>query len=629
MFDFRKFLNFSLGKNFDGVANTPFVFLQRAFFASIVAFLITKIPTNQLDGFFYDVRVQLKPTQSSSQKIVLIVADRESVFKLGRLPSFADHAKLLEKLKTTQAYKLVYFSDLKSLGGSISDTNTFIQSAKDTKNLVVAVDETAIKGQHGSLNLKPPLDFLPVASAPHTKDKNTFAKDKVSRRILISYQDQTFLHQELASHYNPAVSDIKNIKGVFETLESLQILIDYNKKGFFKTLPFENVVAGDFDPNELKDKIVLIGDDFRQSFDFYVATPLDPSPEALPMIELHANMIETLIRNSSPTRTNYWLDLLITILISIFTVQIVLIAKPLKGIILVVLSCLVLCLVAYLGFYPFGIIIELSHPLLAVFLCYYFFIPYRLIVENRRSWEYYQKHKLLSEVETLKTNFVGMMSHDLKTPLARIQGMTDLIKRDHNALSTAQAEAVDTIKSSSEDLVKFINTILNYTKIESQGIELHVESRDINQLVRETIKKFDFMAKSKGINFVLELEPLFSISLDPELIRQVLANLIENAIKYSPEGSKILISTEESTNGVMIQVADQGIGIPSDEISNVFMKFFRSKNAKSSTIKGSGLGLYLAKYFVELHGGEISVESSLGAGSTFSIVLPIQKQPFI
>jgi hypothetical protein len=222
-----------------------------------------------------------------------------------------------------------------------------------------------------------------------------------------------------------------------------------------------------------------------------------------------------------------------------------------------------------------------------------------------------------------------MMSHDLKTPLARIQGMTDLIKRDHNALSTAQAEAVDTIKSSSEDLVKFINTILNYTKIESQGIELHVESRDINQLVRETIKKFDFMAKSKGINFVLELEPLFSISLDPELIRQVLANLIENAIKYSPEGSKILISTEESTNGVMIQVADQGIGIPSDEISNVFMKFFRSKNAKSSTIKGSGLGLYLAKYFVELHGGEISVESSLGAGSTFSIVLPIQKQPFI
>jgi signal transduction histidine kinase len=165
---------------------------------------------------------------------------------------------------------------------------------------------------------------------------------------------------------------------------------------------------------------------------------------------------------------------------------------------------------------------------------------------------------------------------------------------------------------------------LNYTKIESQGIELHLESRDINQLLRETIKKFEFMAKSKNISFVLELELLFSIPMDPDLIRQAIGNLIENAIKYSPEGSKILISTEEKTNGIVIQIADQGIGIPSDEIPNVFMKFFRSKNAKTSTVKGSGLGLYLAKYFVELHGGDISVESSVGAGSTFTVQLPVK-----
>src|SRR6185312_9436764 len=261
---------------------------------------------------------------------------------------------------------------------------------------------------------------------------------------------------------------------------------------------------------------------------------------------------------------------------------------------------------------------------LAIFLCYYFFIPYRLIVESRRSWEYFQKHKLLSEVEQLKTNFIGMMSHDLKTPLARIQGMTDIIQKDTNPISSQQHEALDTIKQSSEDLLKFISTILNYAKIESQGVELHFQSRDINEILKEVIKKHEFLARLKHIQLIAELEPLFSTKSDPELLRQVFSNLVENAIKYSPEKSKVLISSEEVDGNIVVQIADQGMGIPADELSNIFMKFFRSKYAKSSPIKGSGLGLYLAKYFVELHQGRITCESTPGQGSTFTVELPIK-----
>ena len=108
-------------------------------------------------------------------------------------------------------------------------------------------------------------------------------------------------------------------------------------------------------------------------------------------------------------------------------------------------------------------------------------------------------------------------------------------------------------------------------------------------------------------------------------MKQVLSNLIENAIKYSQEETKILISTEEKNGWVVIQIADQGPGIPTEDLPHLFMKFYRSQNAKSSTIKGSGLGLYLAKYFVELHGGSLFVESTYGQGSTFTVQLPLGK----
>jgi len=119
-----------------------------------------------------------------------------------------------------------------------------------------------------------------------------------------------------------------------------------------------------------------------------------------------------------------------------------------------------------------------------------------------------------------------------------------------------------------------------------------------------------------------ELEPLFPIEVDPDLIRQVLSNLIENAIKYSPDETQIKILSQEKEGFIWIQVVDQGLGIPEDELTHVFSQFFRSKNAKTSPIKGSGLGLHLAQYFTELHSGELFVESTYGTGSTFTVKLP-------
>jgi signal transduction histidine kinase len=215
------------------------------------------------------------------------------------------------------------------------------------------------------------------------------------------------------------------------------------------------------------------------------------------------------------------------------------------------------------------------------------------------------------------------MSHDLKTPIARIQGMTEVMTSDDHKLSVSQHEALDNIKTSSDDLLKFINSILQYGRIESQGLELNLQSKDINKLLSEVIKKHEFLAKVKKINLNSNLEPLFPISVDPDLIKQVFSNLLENAIKYSREESTIYITTREADNNLYIDFKDEGFGIAAVDLPNIFMKFFRSHNVKISTIKGSGLGLYLASYFTELHQGSITVTSEIGIGSCFTVKLPI------
>ena len=165
---------------------------------------------------------------------------------------------------------------------------------------------------------------------------------------------------------------------------------------------------------------------------------------------------------------------------------------------------------------------------------------------------------------------------------------------------------------------------MNYARLESEGVHLHLQACDINALLTEVIRRYEYLAKQKHMKIGAQLEPLFSLSGDPELLRQVFSNLLENAVKYSPDGSEVTIRSKEEDGSVKIEFIDQGAGIPSDELSHLFMKFFRSRNVKNSPIKGSGLGLYLAKYFTELHKGHIFVASSPGNGTTFTVQLPLE-----
>lgn len=604
--------------------------VARAGFAFAIAVLLWQFSFDYIESIFYDARIRFKPAPRPTGNVVSIVVDSQTISELERIPNAVDHRRLLEALKMAGARAIVSFINPSELLGSTEEIEDFVAAAGATPNYYVALEDVPLRGQKDALRLSSPFERVRAVSAPIPVDRNIFARDDVSRRLILGYQGQPTIFPILARTYNSEIGPIPEgefqaagIRGAFEYLESQQTYTQLAPTGTYAPISFRSLRSSTpQDLEKFKDKIVIIGRDIQTTSKDYVRTAYSRDIVAMTLVEMSANMLDTLIRNDAPKRIPRWLDRAMTGLISYLTVIVVLTVTPATGLVILGSTILGYSLLAYLAFWLGGWWIGMAHPFLAIFICYYFFIPYRLIIENRRSWEYYEKNKLLTQVEELKTNFLSMMSHDLKTPIARIQGMADIIRSDANPLSSRQTEAVETLRRSSAELLDFVSGILNLGRIESKAIHLNLQSKDVNALVRDVIEKLEFLARSKNIEIRSELEPLFSTKMDVDLIRQVLTNLVENAIKYSPTGTSVLITSEERDGKIIVQVSDQGPGIPEDELPNIFMKFYRSRNAKGSTIKGSGLGLYLAKYFVGLHKGQIQVDSRLGEGSTFTVELP-------
>lgn len=604
-------------------ARTHSARLIRVGLAFSIALVICQFRFDYIEAVFYDARVRLKPVPPTSGHIELITVGPPTIEKLGRVPSARDHALLMKQLREAGVKSVVYVLNPNEIVGSLDELQGLADEWKKHPHFYVAVDDVALRGEESAFQLLPPFEHLKSMSSPRTSEK-FFAGDEVTRRMMISYQGQSMLDPVVASLFNPSIAEEKNIRGLFDYLQANEVFIEFRPTGTYPTFDFSNLMDGKVDLQRFKNKVVIVGRDLQTTSKDYVRTPFSRDIIAMTLVELHANMLDTLILNSAPVRAPHILDVILTALISIITVYVVLTLKPTQGLGILLLTIINYFAFGFLMFWLGGVWIGMAQPFLAVFISYYFFIPYRLIIENRRSWEYYQKNKLLTQVEELKTNFLSMMSHDLKTPIARIQGMTDVVLHDSNPLSPRQREALHTLEKSSQELLEFVSSILNLGRIESKRLELHLKSRDPNSLLKEAIEKLDHLARSKNIKIVQEFEPLFSVKMDVDLIRQVFSNLIENAIKYSPENSSVLVTTEEGDGRIVIQVADQGIGISEDEIAHVFQKFYRSKAVKTSPTKGSGLGLYLAKYFVELHSGTISVDSRPGVGSTFTVELPMK-----
>ncbi|MDQ2907454.1 MAG: ATP-binding protein [Chloroflexota bacterium] len=230
------------------------------------------------------------------------------------------------------------------------------------------------------------------------------------------------------------------------------------------------------------------------------------------------------------------------------------------------------------------------------------------------------------EVDRMKSEFVSLVSHELRTPLTSIQGYIDLLLHDEEVgpLTALQQEFLGVAHNNARRLVGIINDLLDLSRIESGKIELHREPLHLTRIIQELLPTFSLRLEEKQQELVLHLpDPSPIVQADSERIVQVLSNLLSNAHKYTPQGGRIDLTVETTGTMARISVTDTGIGLSVDEQAQLFTRFYRAQNTMSQTVNGTGLGLTIARTLVELHGGEITLTSTPGQGSTFSFTLPL------
>lgn len=225
------------------------------------------------------------------------------------------------------------------------------------------------------------------------------------------------------------------------------------------------------------------------------------------------------------------------------------------------------------------------------------------------------------ELRELKSRFVSTMSHELRTPLAAIRLANDmLIKFGEQVDAAERAEYTETIRSQSLHLTHMVNDILRLSKTESVGPEFRPEPVSMDVICRTVLKEIQMTLGAKhAVVFINPDRPINGL-LDENLVYRALVNLMANAVKYSPEGTEIRLELSRIDHQIIIRVCDHGIGIPEEDLENLFQPFHRAANAQ--TIYGTGLGLYIVKQAVEMHNGTIGVETKVGQGTIFTIRLP-------
>jgi signal transduction histidine kinase len=237
--------------------------------------------------------------------------------------------------------------------------------------------------------------------------------------------------------------------------------------------------------------------------------------------------------------------------------------------------------------------------------------------QSRRELQ--EQNEELRESERMKTELVSIVSHELRTPLASVLGFTSLLlKRDFEP--DARRHYLGIIDAQARRLAALLEDLLDVQRIEHEGVELATERVDLATLLDQQAQLYAAQSPKHRLEVALEERPL-TVRGDPGRLAQVVGNLLSNAIKYSPEGGTVALAAKRSGDGVRVIVRDEGLGIPTDQQSRIFTKFFRG-DAGATGITGTGLGLAVSREIVEAHGGRIGFDSHPGAGSTFWLELP-------
>ena len=271
-----------------------------------------------------------------------------------------------------------------------------------------------------------------------------------------------------------------------------------------------------------------------------------------------------------------------------------------------------------------GLLASLFRPRASLFL--YIFIAIVIILAFGLFFTLQTVNNEL-HLSRMKSHFMSTVSHEFKSPLTSIRQMAEMLVHGRVLSPEKQHKYHTTILQQSERLSHLIENILDFSKMEAGQKLFHFEKADITPVVKDIIASFQNQTAGQGFSISLSTpEPVPDIVFDREAMEQVMHNLLDNACKYSGDSRKIEVQLLSRGNRVIISIRDYGIGIRKEDHDKIFSRFYRAGEELTQTVKGSGIGLTIVKQIVEAHNGEITVESSPGKGSTFSVKLPVSQK---
>lgn len=243
-------------------------------------------------------------------------------------------------------------------------------------------------------------------------------------------------------------------------------------------------------------------------------------------------------------------------------------------------------------------------------------------IQNARLYEEASSAKALRELDCLRTQILANVSHELRTPLTVIKGYaSSLIQPDVQFDESIWREFLVAIDQDADNLTELVEDLLTMSRLESGALELKKEPLTFEEVIKSARGRLEHLAHKHILNIITSRD-LPPISIDSRRINEVLTNLVENSVKYSPEGASITLNACQNGDKVLVSITDEGIGIPAELHQKVFSRFFRVKTPASQSRNGTGLGLAICKGIIEAHGGRIWLESEPGKGTTFRFTLP-------
>jgi len=246
---------------------------------------------------------------------------------------------------------------------------------------------------------------------------------------------------------------------------------------------------------------------------------------------------------------------------------------------------------------------------------------------GRLAASYHTMARQLAELERLRAEFVGVASHELKTPINVIIGYLELLQEGiYGQLTDQQKEVLRTINKQADTLTRLVKRLLDISRFEASGGKIEVREVDLRRLLNNLKSSFSVLASQREIAFTMSCAAGIpdKVCWDEDRINEVLGNLLSNAFKFTERGGKVSLSVAPTDGKVVTTVADTGAGISAEQIPHIFDKFFQADNQAAAATKGTGLGLAIAREIVEAHGGQITVQSRVGEGTTFAVTLPIE-----